>query len=190
MALVNGTTRCSGEVDCNRLIIEQPVSVDALTPRYGAFCEAFLARERRSRDAPAFLVAAPHQPHNPHAPGLAFQGTSDLGLYGDIFAEVDSLVAAVLRCAYYRACETARWIYDATAPVGAVTRLRAAALWMGASHARRAGLGWSATMAAAVIAAARVHPTTSTDRVLPFDEDSSRQNSPSKQERKPAEPML
>ena len=93
LSLHNATAKCGGHADCSRCIVEQPSRFDLLTPKYADFVRRFLSTEKKR---PKFLAVAPHQPHNPHAPGLAFQGTSALGVYGDVFAEVDALVAAVL----------------------------------------------------------------------------------------------
>ena len=93
LSLHNATAKCGGHADCSRCIVEQPSRFDLLTPKYADFVRSFLSTEKKR---PKFLAVAPHQPHNPHAPGLTFQGTSALGVYGDVFAEVDALVAAVL----------------------------------------------------------------------------------------------
>lgn len=45
---------------------------------------------------PFFLYYAPHIPHYPHVPAPQFQGTSEVGLYGDFVQELDWAVGQIL----------------------------------------------------------------------------------------------
>ncbi|MEM7015050.1 MAG: sulfatase-like hydrolase/transferase, partial [Verrucomicrobiota bacterium] len=51
---------------------------------------------QRSDDEPFFLYLALMAPHTPTSPGEAWQGKSDLGVYGDFVMEVDHAVERVM----------------------------------------------------------------------------------------------
>ncbi|MEM9280455.1 MAG: arylsulfatase [Verrucomicrobiota bacterium] len=57
--------------------------------------EAYLAS--RSDGTPFFLFLSLTAPHTPTSPGVAWQGKSDLGVYGDFVMEVDHAVERVLK---------------------------------------------------------------------------------------------
>ncbi len=52
--------------------------------------------EQRSDDEPFFLFLALTAPHTPTSPGVAWQGKSELGVYGDFVMEVDHSVERVM----------------------------------------------------------------------------------------------
>ncbi len=47
-------------------------------------------------DSPFFLYYAPHIPHWPHVPAPRFQGTTDMGYYGDFVVELDWAVGQIM----------------------------------------------------------------------------------------------
>lgn len=47
-------------------------------------------------DAPFFLYYAPHIPHWPHVPAQQFQGTTEMGYYGDFIAQLDWAVGQIV----------------------------------------------------------------------------------------------
>ena len=68
-----------------------------LTARYTARAVDFIERAAMSGDArPFFLYLAHSMPHIPLFAGEAFRGKSGAGLYGDVVAEIDASVGAVL----------------------------------------------------------------------------------------------
>ena len=60
--------------------------------------EGFIERnaEQARNGRPIFLYVALTSPHTPTSPSPAFEGTSDLGLYGDFVQETDATVGRVL----------------------------------------------------------------------------------------------
>lgn len=56
--------------------------------------ESFIGRQQE--DQPFFLFLALTAPHTPISPGLAWQGKSKLGVYGDLVMEVDHSVERVM----------------------------------------------------------------------------------------------
>ncbi|MFI3282243.1 MAG: arylsulfatase [Rikenellaceae bacterium] len=48
------------------------------------------------KDAPFFVYYAPHIPHYPHVPAKQFQGTSEVGLYGDFILQLDWAVGQIV----------------------------------------------------------------------------------------------
>jgi arylsulfatase A-like enzyme len=48
-------------------------------------------------DAPFFVYYAPHIPHWPHVPAPQFQGTTEMGFYGDFIAELDWAVGQIVQ---------------------------------------------------------------------------------------------
>ncbi len=81
-------------------IIDADVSPDdqaTLTARYADRAVDFLERAGTAADGrPFFLYLAHSMPHVPLFAGEAFRGSSPGGLYGDVLAEIDASVAAVL----------------------------------------------------------------------------------------------
>jgi arylsulfatase A len=68
-----------------------------LTARYTARAVDFIERAGRAADGrPFFLYFAHSMPHVPLFTGAEFRGKSPGGLYGDVLAEIDASVAAVL----------------------------------------------------------------------------------------------
>ncbi len=61
--------------------------------------EAFIQRNADSahNGSPFFLYVALTAPHTPTSPSPAFEGTSELGLYGDFVQETDATLGRVLR---------------------------------------------------------------------------------------------
>lgn len=57
--------------------------------------EGFL--EKQTKDEPFFLFLALTAPHTPTSPGVAWQGKSKLGVYGDFVMEVDHSVECVMK---------------------------------------------------------------------------------------------
>ncbi len=48
------------------------------------------------KDKPFFVYYAPHIPHYPHVPAKQFQGTSNVGLYGDFILQLDWAVGQIV----------------------------------------------------------------------------------------------
>jgi arylsulfatase A len=73
--------------------IEEPATLETLTPRYTEQAVRFI---ERSRGGP-FLLYMPHTyPHIPLAASQRFRGRSKNGLYGDVIEELDWSVGEVL----------------------------------------------------------------------------------------------
>ncbi|NBQ37593.1 MAG: peptide-methionine (S)-S-oxide reductase [Synechococcus sp.] len=81
-------------------MVDAEVSPDdqaTLTARYTARAVDFLERAGSAADGrPFFLYLAHSMPHVPLFVGREFRGTSPDGLYGDVLAEIDASVAALL----------------------------------------------------------------------------------------------
>jgi arylsulfatase A-like enzyme/acetyl esterase/lipase len=81
-------------------IVDADVSPEdqaTLTARYTARAVNFIERAGTAADGrPFFLYLAHSMPHVPLFAGEAFRGTTSGGLYGDVLAEIDASVAAVL----------------------------------------------------------------------------------------------
>jgi arylsulfatase A-like enzyme len=81
-------------------VVDAEVSPDdqaTLTARYTARAVDFLERAGSAADGrPFFLYLAHSMPHVPLFVGREFRGTSPDGLYGDVLAEIDASVAALL----------------------------------------------------------------------------------------------
>jgi arylsulfatase len=77
----------------NAEVIENPVALDTLTPRYTEQAVRFL---KESKDAPFFLYLPHTYPHIPLAASARFRGKSPLGLYGDVVEELDWSVGEIL----------------------------------------------------------------------------------------------
>ena len=77
----------------NTEVIEQPATLETLTPRYTEQAVRFI---ERSRDAPFFLYMPHTYPHIPLAASARFRGKSPAGIYGDVIAELDWSVGEVL----------------------------------------------------------------------------------------------
>ncbi len=77
----------------NTEVIENPVALDTLTPRYTEQALQFL---RESKASPFFLYMPHTYPHIPLAASNRFRGKSPLGLYGDVVEEIDWSVGEVL----------------------------------------------------------------------------------------------
>lgn len=73
--------------------VEYPVVQATLTERYTRRAVDFI---RRSRERPFFLYFAQAMPHKPLAASEAYYKKSGSGLYGDVMAELDASVGAVL----------------------------------------------------------------------------------------------
>ena len=74
-----------------------PADQATLTARYAARAVEFIERAGRAGDGrPFFLYLAHSMPHVPLFAGTDFRGKSPGGLYGDVLAEIDASVAAVL----------------------------------------------------------------------------------------------
>ncbi len=84
----------------NETIIDPEVSPEdqtTLTKRYAERAVDFLRRAGRAKDGrPFFLYLAHSMPHVPLFASAAFQGKTPDGLYGDVIAEIDASVGAVL----------------------------------------------------------------------------------------------
>ncbi len=78
----------------NSEAVESPVQLDSLTQRYTQQAVSFI---QRSRSAPFFLYFAHTFPHIPLAVSQAFKGSTGLGLYADVVAEIDWSVGEVLQ---------------------------------------------------------------------------------------------
>jgi arylsulfatase A len=81
-------------------VIDADVSAEdqaTLTGRYTARAVDFIERAAKAGDAkPFFLYLAHTMPHVPLFVGEAFRGRSGAGVYGDVVAEIDASVGAVL----------------------------------------------------------------------------------------------
>jgi arylsulfatase A-like enzyme len=77
----------------NTDIIEQPVQLNTLIPRYTSQATSFI---QRSQNTPFFLYLAYNAPHLPLIPSAAFSGTSAQGAYGDVVQEMDWSLGQVL----------------------------------------------------------------------------------------------
>ncbi|MFM8415706.1 MAG: sulfatase-like hydrolase/transferase [Planctomycetota bacterium] len=75
----------------------RPEDQATLTARYTARAVEFIERAGKAADGrPFFLYMAHSMPHVPLFAGEAFRGKSPGGLYGDVLAEIDASVAALL----------------------------------------------------------------------------------------------
>jgi arylsulfatase A len=74
-------------------VVEEPVNVDTLTPRYTEQSVKLIAN---SKETPFFLYLAYTMPHIPLAASQSFRGKSALGPYGDAVEEIDWSVGQVL----------------------------------------------------------------------------------------------
>lgn len=72
---------------------EYPVVQTTLTQRYTDRAAGFI---RKNKGKPFFLYFAQAMPHKPLAVSEAYYGKSGAGLYGDVMAELDASVGAVL----------------------------------------------------------------------------------------------
>jgi arylsulfatase A len=77
----------------NTSIIEQPVNLSTLTPRYNERALSFL---EANQDQPFFLYMAYDQPHVPLFASPKFLNTSLRGLYGDAVQEVDDSIGLIM----------------------------------------------------------------------------------------------
>ena len=77
----------------NTDVIEQPATLETLTPRYTDQAVSFI---NRARNAPFFLYMPHTYPHVPLAASQRFQGKSGMGLYADVVEELDWSVGQVL----------------------------------------------------------------------------------------------
>jgi arylsulfatase A len=78
----------------NNDIVEQPATLETLTPRYTDEAVKFIGR---SRNSPFFLYMPHTYPHVPLAASPRFQGKSGKGLYADVVQELDWSVGQVLQ---------------------------------------------------------------------------------------------
>lgn len=78
----------------NTTTIEEPATLETLTPRYTEQAVRFI---ERSRNKPFFLYMPHTYPHIPLAASPRFRGKSKAGLYGDVVAEIDWSVGEVLK---------------------------------------------------------------------------------------------
>ena len=78
----------------NTDVIEQPATLETLTPRYTEQATRFI---RGAKGTPFFLYMPHTYPHIPLAASPKFRGKSPEGLYGDVVEEVDWSVGEVLR---------------------------------------------------------------------------------------------
>ncbi len=77
----------------NTEVIEEPATLESLTPRYTEQALRFIDH---SRNSPFFLYMPHTFPHIPLAASGRFRGKSPLGLYGDVIEELDWSVGEVL----------------------------------------------------------------------------------------------
>ena len=77
----------------NTEIVEEPATLETLTPRYTEQALHFI---ERSKDSPFFLYMPHTYPHIPLARPTRFRGKSNAGLYGDVVEEIDWSVGEVL----------------------------------------------------------------------------------------------
>src|SRR5580700_4103447 len=75
-------------------VIETPVTLNTLVPRYTQQCVNFIANNKNN---PFFLYLAYNSPHLPLMPSAAFLGKSPLALYGDAVQEIDWSVGQILQ---------------------------------------------------------------------------------------------
>jgi arylsulfatase A-like enzyme/acetyl esterase/lipase len=74
-----------------------PEDQETLTARYAERAVAFIEQAGTAADGrPFFLYLAHAMPHVPLFAGSSFRGTAPGGLYGDVLAEIDASVGAVL----------------------------------------------------------------------------------------------
>jgi len=82
---------------------EKDFEDDKVLETFYSEAENFLASQ--SNEQPFFLYLALTAPHTPISPSRKFQGTSELGLYGDFVTEVDHaverVIAALKQCGQY-----------------------------------------------------------------------------------------
>uniref|UniRef100_A0A7R9T981 Sulfatase N-terminal domain-containing protein n=1 Tax=Prasinoderma coloniale TaxID=156133 RepID=A0A7R9T981_9VIRI len=79
----------------NGTVIEQPADLNALTDRYAAFAETFVA-EAAAGEAPFFLYLAFSHVHTPNFASRAYCGATRRGTFGDALAEMDGAVGRVM----------------------------------------------------------------------------------------------
>lgn len=77
----------------NLEVIEEPATLDTLTPRYTEQALRFI---ESAKGSPFFLYFAHTYPHIPLASSERFRGKSGAGLYGDVVEELDWSVGLVL----------------------------------------------------------------------------------------------
>jgi arylsulfatase len=77
----------------NAEVLEDPVALDTLTPRYTEQALRFI---KESKGSPFFLYLPHTYPHIPLGASPRFRGKSPLGLYGDVVEEIDWSVGEVL----------------------------------------------------------------------------------------------
>jgi arylsulfatase len=77
----------------NTEVLEDPVALDTLTPRYTEQAVRFI---KESKGSPFFLYLPHTYPHIPLGASPRFRGKSPLGLYGDVVEEIDWSVGEVL----------------------------------------------------------------------------------------------
>jgi arylsulfatase len=70
----------------NTTKVEEPATLETLTPRYTARAVRFI---ERAPDKPFFLYLPHTYPHIPLAASPRFAGKSPLGIYGDVIEEID-----------------------------------------------------------------------------------------------------
>lgn len=78
----------------NGKIIAQPVNQKELTQRYSAEAKYFIAKHHKT---PFFLYLAHTFPHKPLYVSAEYEGSSELGIYGDVVQELDRSVGDVLQ---------------------------------------------------------------------------------------------
>jgi arylsulfatase A len=78
----------------NLTIIEQPVNLSTLTPRYNVRAMDFIDR---NKDNPFFLMMAYDEVHVPLFASKSFLNTSLRGLYGDAAQEMDASIGVVMQ---------------------------------------------------------------------------------------------
>jgi arylsulfatase len=76
------------------VVIETPVTLNTLVPRYTQQCVNFIASNKNN---PFFLYLAYNSPHLPLMPSAGFLGKSPMGLYGDAVQEIDWSVGQILQ---------------------------------------------------------------------------------------------
>jgi len=77
----------------NAEVLENPVALDTLTPRYTEQAVRFL---KDSKDAPFFLYLPHTYPHIPLAASARFRGSRHWDCYGDVVQEIDWSVGEIL----------------------------------------------------------------------------------------------
>jgi arylsulfatase A len=78
----------------NTDVIEDPVALETLTPRYTEQAVRFI---RENKSSPFFLYMPHTYPHIPLGASDRFRGKSKAGLYGDVIEELDWSVGQVLQ---------------------------------------------------------------------------------------------